>query len=207
MTNETIDYLTIGQKINEIANLDLEEDVFIELGKSFAEYVKYECQSHIVAKRISSQFGKLTANLPEFIFSSSFTKDLSCISKKINVNSENAKLTLQIFHNVKNMELKQKYGFYVEDLAGEFNDFVILDGLESFGKNAGKSLVRFVQNKVKRPIAIQAGFLHYGDYVAYEETNDFSKVDNLVGFYEDIGFKNVNSKIGQYDESVIMLHM
>ena len=52
------------------------------------------------------------------------------------------------------------------------------------------------------PIILQAGFLHYGDY----EVESPDILERLVAYYESLGFKDVNNKIGNYEEAVTMIY-
>lgn len=96
--------------------------------------------------------------------------------------------------------------FYIRDYFGEYpnEEFVVeLDGLESISPGAGKFLVEKALGVLDNtPILLQAGFLHYGDYECEE---GMERVEELVSFYESIGFENVNNQIEDYEESVMML--
>ena len=64
-----------------------------------------------------------------------------------------------------------------------FRFFVVLDGLESMQPYAGRSLLKSIIALIDMPILLQAGYLHYGDYVL--ETDESNpNIERLAEMYE-----------------------
>ena len=218
------DFITIGKKINDITNLKLElsldeEDciqIYKQLGEDYVDFTLNTFSNlniHLITKYLMANRGFCNISLIDFITTNNLFKEKTIITNNISIvpleDDLQAQCTLKLFNNVNYnylRNLKEKYGFYIEDMSALYNTFIVLDNFISLKENSGKKLIQNIQKNVHCPILLQAGFLKYGDYVLYEESGDFSIVNNLVNYYEKLGFKNVKNQIGCYEESIIMLY-
>lgn len=117
---------------------------------------------------------------------------------------DGAKCSVRLFKGVKSEGCVGEL-FLVEDFSYYFDTFMLIDNVQSTSPNAGKALMKEILEHFNDiAILVQAGFLYYGDYeMSYENFDEF--LDKVVKFYEELGFVNVNAKIGAYEESVAML--
>lgn len=96
---------------------------------------------------------------------------------------------------------------YVKDAAYYYDKFCVLDGLVSINRGTGSYLVSTICKEVAIPIILQAGFLFYGEYVLWNNCEyDFENIQELARYYESFGFVDVNTVIGNYEDSIIMLY-
>lgn len=132
--------------------------------------------------------------------------DVCIVSKPIRMQYKTAtcKTTVYKEHD----DIERGTPFYVRDAFGFYDKFCMLDGLISrscCGKD-GQYLVFENYHITGVPVILQAGFLFYGEYELWNNCEyDFDTITELVQYYENIGFINVNSVIGSYEDSVIML--
>lgn len=103
---------------------------------------------------------------------------------------------------------KKKDAFFLQDTAGVFDEFIVINSIVSpYGNGKGQKALKSLLDKYYTiPVVLQAGFLLSGDYEYYYATGSFDYVNKLVQVYERLGFINVNNKIGNYEESYIMIN-
>lgn len=103
---------------------------------------------------------------------------------------------------------KKKDSFFLQDTASVFDKYIVINSIVSpcGNGNGQKALKSFLEKYYTIPVVLQAGFLLSGDYEYYRDTGSFDYVNKLVQIYERLGFINVNDKIGQYEESYIMIN-
>lgn len=203
------DYITIGSKISQYGKLDWDFEKYGELGKEFCKFAEITGKDdiHYTAKRLSAGYGKIMIQLAIFLSSQIVNQ---VITNKIPIRLNGSYCTIMVFHNVDYGYLastNEHYGYLVDDMVGSYPTFMVVDDLESFMPRAGTKVLEYITQHTVCPIAIQAGFLHCGDYQEFEETRDFSKIKSLVFHYEGVGFENVNKEIGQLEEAVAMLYI
>ena len=170
------------------------------------EYLKYRKQQDVSERRCVKELYTPTGiqYLIKF-FNESY--DLSvCID-----NSYSNYDSYLVYTYYNNPILNEKTtSIFLQDVTTIFDKYIVIHSLVSpysNNKNGQRALKAFLNLFHGIPIIIQAGFLFSGDHDYYYDTSSFDYVDNLVKMYEGLGFVNVNDKIGQYEESVIMINM
>ena len=128
------------------------------------------------------------------------------ISKPIEIRTCNAVCTVTVYKNFK-PACDEHFPFFVSDFSAVHNTFIVINTLESSAPNAGKSLLVKITDAINAPIVIEAGFLHYGDYeVESRDDVDSGILEKLVGYYEKLGFVNINDSVGNYEDAVAMTY-
>lgn len=198
MSNKA-DYLSIGEIIAE--SLNIETSSLETLGIEFCNYYDSSKSPRHILKLLNFDM------IGEDILSFGLERNDVINSKTVKIRTHCAKLTFRIIKNASLLDKKTE-AMFIFDTANYCKEFVLLDGLESLGKGEGTKLVKEVLDVCyKTPVLIQAGYLYFGDYETMnEEDEPFKVVNNLVKLYKDIGFSDVNSVIGGYENSRIMLH-
>lgn len=222
MERQIRDFITIGSKIDSISKLNIIEknDNFLETYEQWGkDYTKFSqdyhsfLNEHLISKYLVSNQCFYNVLLINFLIKNTYFQKKTIISNNINIGflkNIEAQCTLKIFHNVSPnyfTELPIKYGDYIYEISEDYKTFVVLDNLVSFKKDSGKKLIKKIQEIISCPIVLQAGFLNFGDYVDYYENKNLSIIENLVKYYENLNFKNMNDKFGAYNEAVIMLYL
>lgn len=202
------DILTLGYHIARTMQLkSVANDFYAELAHKFCSYegVTDPSAVHKMLKRLLiGNDDTLMIELVNFILQ--YETNDTIVSKPIRITNWNAAFTLTVFKNAKLLS-HDKYPFYITDFYYFCDTFVVLDGVESIGYGEGKKLLSSALNKIGVPVIGQAGFLHYGDYeIEARDGIDSGVIDKLVAYYESLGFKNVNDRIGNYEDSVVMLY-
>lgn len=128
------------------------------------------------------------------------------ISNPIEIRTCDAVCTVTVYKNFKPAR-DEHFPFLVLDFSGICDTFIAINTLESSAPGAGKSLLVKIINTINVPIVIEAGFLHYGDYeIESRDDVDSGILEKLVGYYEKLGFVNINDSVGNYEESVAMVY-
>lgn len=96
----------------------------------------------------------------------------------------------------------------MKDLLGKLDEYIVVDGLESISSGAGIKLLRTVVDYFNgTPIVLQAGFLYSGDYDSLEYSKELYHLpEELAALYSREGFIDVNSSVGGYEDSIIMIN-
>lgn len=127
-------------------------------------------------------------------------------SKTIDLRTEDACCSVALYNIIDDFHL-DNVPFYVYDFTEYCKKFVAIKKIESAAKGAAAKLLNDLTGTVSVPIILEAGYLHYGDYEVFSSNPDAQDiVPDLVKYYESLGFKNVNTDIGHYEESVVMLY-
>lgn len=202
------DSLTLGYHITRTMQWDIVANGFYaDIAHKFCDYIGVTGQSetHKLLKRLLiDNDNELMVELVNFLLQ--YETCATITSKPIRITNQRAALTLTVFKNAKLLG-HEKYPFYITDFYYFCDTFVVLDGVESIGYLEGKRLLSSVLNEMVVPVLCQAGFLHYGDYeIEARDGIDSGVIDKLVAYYESLGFKNVNDRIGNYEDSVVMLY-
>ena len=142
--------------------------------------------------------------LIQFLLSDVLTT--SFVSKKIDIRTEDAYCSVALY-NITNGFKLDNVPFYACDFTAYCKKFVAIKKIESAAKGAAAKLLNELTAVVSTSIILEAGYLHYGDYEVFLSNLDVPDiVSDLVKYYESLGFKNVNTCIGHYEESVVMLY-
>lgn len=203
------DLITIGEYISfQVCGLkNTSTDWYLQVGKDYADFAdcRLDVEIHREMKELLGGFDQ-AGRLMLILFLLQYDKIDRCCTKFVELRTTSAVCKIRLFKNVTEVDRKSE-PFYVQDFVGRCNTFVVLDGLQSCRRDAGKDLIQRIQTCIKVPILIQAGFLYYGDYeVEAREMVDSGILDSLEKFYKDLNFVNVNERVGQYEDSIIMLY-
>lgn len=191
------DYLTIGNKIARILNLDTENDFLETLGMDFCAFVKDKNPRRVLKKLNFDLLGM------EILFFGLEREDVKNTEMFL-VRRDKAQFKARIING--EIGDKNKEPFFISDMFAICNRFIEINGVESMAVNASRNLLNWTLKQIDIPVIIQAGYLYYGDYETIDECQEsYDVLDKLVAFYESIGFINVNNYIGCYDESRIMV--
>lgn len=131
----------------------------------------------------------------------------SFVTKPLKLTNAQGKVyaTVRFFKKPSEEFLKTE-AFYIKDFSGYADSFMCLESLVSLESRKGKAFLQKILSTVNVPVILQAGFLFYGDYAIWESGVDLDSIEKLTKFYEDLGFTNVNSLIGGYENSNVMLY-
>lgn len=159
---------------------------------------------HLVKQTLMQHFVKNQLVVINFLLTTDLLHEF--ISKPISVNCYAAVCTVQVCREY-NGEHKIYDLFYIEDFSRFSSTFLAIDELYSVQEGAGAFVLRQILESVNVPVLLQAGYLYYGDYCrACNEDDMLSDLQELVKYYEDLGFRNVNDQIGHNCESITMLY-
>lgn len=192
-------YLTIGEHLRVNSYIgSMPNDILINIGKDFCATYAVSKDPLTVVKEL--RFGRLNYEVVDF----AIKRNVS--SAKLWIQYNSARLNIQYFD--KHRLPKDNLPFYVTDMLGFSDRFIVVDGLESFVKGSGAKLLDMtVQRFDPLPVLIQAGYLYYGQYEYIDKDSDcYALVDKLVELYKEHGFVDVNERIGNYEDSTVMLH-
>lgn len=203
------DLITIGQYISyQVCGLKkTTNEWYLQVGRDYVDYALSinDKGVHYEKKRLLGGFGS-DARIRMMNFILQYNDIPECVTKNVELRSGDTVCKVRLFKNVKDVDRKSE-PFYVQDFFGYCNTFVVLDGFMSYGYWEGRYMLKSLLDKFNVPVLIQAGFLFYGDYEVEARDNvDSGILDKLEKYYKEIGFKNVNSIIGNYEDSIIMLY-
>lgn len=194
------DYISLGHHIAKLLCQERTTNEFYEiLGKDFCNYCKMPDSPRILFKKL--RFNRLTKKLVRYAMQKKGVTN----TLPIMIGDDEAHLTMR-YINGGIPDLNHE-PFFIGDMYNVTQRFIVMDGFESIEKDAGERLLDDVLCYFEDiPIIMQAGYLYYGDYETINEDElSYSIMDNLVEYYKEFGFENINSYIGGYDESRIML--
>lgn len=190
------DLITIGATVCDLLNI---EGNFKDIGEDFLNHFGMKLDdstAHTTMKLV--RHGHYNMAIIRYALSRT---DLS-LTKYIPIRIKNAEVKAKLVHNVYRNPIPDDVSGYIHDFSRYCKNFVIMDGLESWEKGAGETVLLSALQAVRSaPAIIEAGYLYAGDYF----TGNRSKIDRLVKYYETLGFENVNDNIGQCSNSVVML--
>lgn len=107
--------------------------------------------------------------------------------------------------NLKSSFNVRKYSAYVLDASLYFKSFVVINTLCSSVKGVGSKLLTKLDKAFPDSIILgEAGCLLACDYDLFKAGLIDDPVDTLIKYYVSNGFININSKIGNYEESCIV---
>lgn len=172
------------------------------VGKLFCDVFEHNVSTRRVLKAL--RFNKTGLIVAGFLS----TQDIR-ITKPIPVYSRDgdARCKVMVVKNPTEEDLSN-YPFYMKDLLGKADEYIVVDDLESISKGAGIKLLRTVVDYFNgTPIVLQAGFLYSGDYDSLQYSKELYHLpEELAALYSREGFINVNSSIGNYEDSIIMIN-
>lgn len=207
------DLLTIGHYLAElIGKPEIDDEFFEKLGKAFETFCRdqklvsysYVDTHHLVKQTLMQHFVKNQLAVINFLLTTDLVHEF--ISKPITVHCYVAKCTVQVCREY-NGEHKIYDPFYIEDFSRFSSTFLAIDELSSVQEGAGAFVLKKVLESVSVPVILEAGYLYYGDYCkAIDEDDMLSGLQELVKYYEDLGFRNVNDQIGHNCGSITMLY-
>lgn len=206
------DFITIGHSINELMHQQ-DEDTDYGIGLGYCNHLKskgYESYPYMVSRQLLAKVGFYDMEVFNFIKDSQMFQGIPCITDPLPISHTYACCTLQLYSNVDLSFLRSQhkcYADYIVNMVQRYSTFIVLDNLVSLKPGSGRELVQRIQNTLACPIVLQAGFLKYGDYVAFQNTGDKWVIEKLVKYYESLGFENVNKDMGYYNEAVTMLYI
>ena len=188
------DYITIGAKLDEMIGLELSESDFESAGADFVRHTGHNDPHHLI-KQVT--FLERGLDILDFALCSI---DKYRKSKPIMIMEDGAKCMAIVYNDI----ISESDPLMVRDLMEHARQFVLLYGVESRRPGAGEALVRKVIGRAdgRVPILLQAGCEYAGDYF----TRQTRTVRKNKAFYEAFGFRDVNDKIGDYGNSVVMVY-
>lgn len=193
------DLLSLGQYILSIVGCN---DTSLESMRSTGLNYMNHCgcsDSHNLLKHTVNEMDLFTfIDLITFI-AHNITKE-RIATKQICVHTGKAVVKVRLFKNIVS-DPKERYDFYITDFACYSDLFLSIDYLESLSDKAGEHVMKLLLDSIDFPIILRAGYLHYGDYKL-----QMPVLEKAVNFYKKLGFKNVNYRIGCYENSVTMLY-
>lgn len=194
------DKLTIGQHIAHTANITaFTDDILMSIAE---EYIKVpEEKIHKLLKALKLGFNASTRIcMLNYINRTSIIE--RCISKAVRVTNGSAVCSLKLYKDPKDVANEP---FYVKDVLCYCKNFVVLDGLESMQPYAGRSLLKLIIDLIDVPILLQAGYLHYGDYLL--ETDESNpNIERLAQMYESLGFHRLTGKVCEYENAITLMY-
>lgn len=199
--SEKADYISIGQHIaHTIGEHAWSNDILEDLGKDFYDTLALDASPRMLLKQL--RFNGLGYELLECALQTI----RGTVSMPILI-SENGAHCIVTVVDTDNPELLKGRPLYMADAVAYFNKYIVIDGLESMEKGAGLKLLKSILDLAGDiPVFIQVGYLYYGEYEMIDsDPNCYSLPERLAGYYENVGFKNVNEHIGNYEDSIIML--
>lgn len=190
------DIITIGERIDNWLELGKTEREFDDIGLLFLKLTDHD-EPHKLLKQMT--FFERGLDILEFA-----VDNIHMIrkTKTITVIDDDAKCVFIVYNNPDMINMNESIA--VRMLSVYTKQFVFLSGVESKRTRAGEDLIVKITQCIgdKIPILLQAGCEYYGDYLtAQKETTEKNKK-----FYTRLGFRNVNSIIGNYGNSVAMLY-
>lgn len=194
------DKLTIGQHIAHTANItSFTDDILMSIAE---EYINVpEEYIHSLLKTLKLGFSASTRiDMLNYINKTSIIE--RCITKAVRVTNGSAVCSLKLYKDPQDVAHEQ---FYITDVLGYCKNFVVLDGLESMQPYAGRSLLKSIIALVDAPILLQAGYLHYGDYVLETDASN-PNIERLAEMYESLGFHRLTEKIGEYEDAITLMY-
>lgn len=202
------DVLTIGKHLSIVMNLEVVANEELEvLARDFLTLAGVTMDSkihHMMKQLLFGDSFSIQVLLINYILQYNFSKPI--ISRKLRITSDGAHLDATVFRNVKTLE-SERIPFHIKDFSYYCDTFVCLDNLESIRNGAGTDLLLRVLDRIAAPVLIEAGFLHYGDLEIEErDHSDSGILDRLIRKYESLGFRNVNDRIGNYENACAMLY-
>lgn len=185
----------------------LPDDEYVRIGKEYCEFAQKGSSVSCSATRDILKSIMLWDNFYKNLAVIKFIVqwEFCSVSKvfKLNYNNACCKVTI----HKEGTLIDSCEPIYVKDIAYYYDKFCVLDGLVSSSEDNGSELVRLLCKVIDIPIVLQAGFLFYGEYTLWNDNEyDFETIQELVEYYENMGFINVNDVIGNYENSVIMLY-
>ena len=123
---------------------------------------------------------------------------------RIIVRQGEAYAKINIFKNPDYDEVR-RFGYTISDYTGtqeyrENSMFLYISTLVSGAQDDGKKLIKEIQRWCNIPILLEAGYLFNID-----ENESPEYLDKLEEYYENLGFKNINDRVGCYDTKTAML--
>lgn len=207
------DLLTVGHYLAELAGKpEIDDEFFQKLGEAFEQFCRdqklvtysYVATHHLVKQTLMQHFVKNQLAVINFLLTTDLLHEF--ISKPISVSCYVAMCTVQVCREY-NGEHKIYDPFYIEDFSRFSQTFLAIDELSSVQEGAGAFVLKKVLESVSVPVLLQAGYLYYGDYCkAVDEDDMLSGLQELVKYYEALGFRNVNDQIGRNCGSITMLY-
>ena len=194
------DKLTIGQHIAHTANITAFTDsILMSIANEYIGVPDEEI--HKLLKVLKLGFSDSTQiDILNYINRTNIIE--RCISKAVRITNGSAVCSLKLYKNPQGVAHEP---FYVTDVLEYCNTFVVLDGLESMQSYVGKALVESVIDFIDVPILLQAGYLHYGDYVLENDENN-PNIERLAEMYESLGFHRLNEKVGTYEDAISLMY-
>lgn len=194
------DKLTIGQHIAHTANImSFTDDVLVSIAN---EYINVpDGQVHYLLKTLKLGFSASTRiGMLNYISKTDIIED--CITKAVRITNGSAVCSLKLYKNPQNIAHEP---FFVTDVLHYCKEFVVLDGLESMQPYAGRSLIKSIIELIDVPILLQAGYLHYGDYLL--ETDESNpNIERLAQMYESLGFHRLTDKVCEYENAISLMY-
>lgn len=187
-------YLTIGKNLSDLYQVEEDNGYYEQLGRSFCEFIKDKNPRRVLKKM---NFDLLGMEIFFFGLEIEEVKD----TKMILIRKDKAQFKVKIING--KLLNSNNEPFYIKDMFQLCHHFIVIDNVESMGINACKNLMNWVLRQINIPILLQAGYLYYGEYETKNSSSNIIK--NLIHFYENLGFVNVNNYIGCYNESRVML--
>lgn len=201
MTNKA-DFITIGQHLaHQIGEDRWSDDILYDLGLDFYRTLKPDCSPRMLLK-------KLRFNLLGYtVLECALQIIRGSVSNPILICENGAHCMVTVV-DTDNPELLKDRPFFMKDATAYFNKYVVIDGLESMEKGAGLALLNSILDLVGDiPVLIQAGYIYWGEYSLMSEDEDYYNLpEKLADYYGKADFHNVNKYIGNYEDSIVMLH-
>ena len=207
---ETVELLNLGSYlacvIKDVSTdrpIGLSDCKLVLLAKKFKEFVNDEKDGRITGREFS-KFVKETlcdkkkAQVARFILKGDYADltDVKIVTCTFMFESTGACLKLSCYRQLHDSEENiPGVRFLASDLLGMSDCLVIVDKLESCVYRAGRTLLDEVIKSLNGiPLALEAGFLHYGEYLEAEQNPSKydAKLEQLVRYYKSSGFEDVN---------------
>ena len=210
MEFKELQYRELGERIIRLLSKEnqIPSKELVDIGKEFSDFAGKEPRE--LTKCLAAEFGVSTQlTLIQWLATQEHFRTFH--TKAIKLQSTDASCIASFYSNLSEEYLEECYEnkiyfpFYVQDASGHFDKFVVLDNLYSFANGAGLKLLQSAQ-ALGLPILIQAGYTFSAEYERAAQENDWFVLDHLIDYYKHAGFEDVNDRIGNYEDSVIMLY-
>lgn len=207
---ETVELLNLGSylacAIRDVSTdrpISLSDCKLLLLAKKFKEFVNDEKDGRITDREFS-KFVKETLcdkkkeQVARFILKGDYADltDVKIVACIFTFESAGACLKLSCYRKLHDSEERVPgVRFLADDLLGMSDCLVIVDKLESCVYGAGRVLLdKTVRSLNGIPIALEAGFLHYGEHLEAEQnlSKYDAKLEQLVQYYKNSGFEDIN---------------
>lgn len=193
---------TLGMNPEKDGNVQ-ESDYYEKLGKDVYEFIKQGEPDELVANPyyLAKQIGFGSYGTKLFKYAVDHIDNINKYSC-VDIIENDARCSYALYRE--GIIDKKRLPFMVRDLSEFADKFVIITGLDSMKPGAGKALLAKIVEYVdgRYPILTDVGCGYAGDfYMNLKETLE----KNLKVFLR-VGFRDVNSIIGNYGFRIVMLH-